>query len=46
VGSYTLDVRLEADVTTKIKVVVAPEVAENTAAPAETETEAAEAPQA
>jgi large subunit ribosomal protein L9 len=46
VGSYTLDVRLEADVTTKIKVVVAPEVTATPAAPeAEAEAEA-EAPQA
>jgi len=44
IGTYTLDVRLEADVTTQVKVIVAPEVVETPAA-AETE-EAAEAPAA
>lgn len=46
VGSYTLEVRLEADVTTSIKVIVAPEVDANAvaAAPAaEATQEAAEA---
>lgn len=46
IGSYTLEVRLEGDVTTSIKVVVAPEVDANAVVPAPAEAEAEETAEA